>query len=158
MIVFQLILYCLLFTVMVKVGVGNGALNVLYFYPRAYQEKVYEMGLTDREVIKRKRKVFMTAFLIVMTAALLLIIGLWNKADNFLSAYLQALLFLEVMNWYDGIVVDKVWVGKSKFWEIPNVNIPYVQTWKQVLKKRGILTQIWIVGAAIIAGLVVLIF
>ena len=40
MIVFQLILYCLLFTVMVKIDVGNGALNVLYFYPRAYQEKI----------------------------------------------------------------------------------------------------------------------
>lgn len=142
MIVFQLILYCLLFTVMVKIGVGNGALNVLYFYPRAYQEKVYEMGLADREVIKRRRKVFMTAFLIVMTAALFLILGLWNKADNFLSAYLQALLFLEVMNWYYGIVIDKVLVGKSKFWKIPNINMPYVQTWKQVLKKRGILTQI----------------
>ena len=70
MIVFQLILYCLLFTVMVKIDVGNGALNVLSFYPRAYQEKIYEMGLADREVIKRRRKVFMTAFLIVMTAAL----------------------------------------------------------------------------------------
>lgn len=40
MIVFQLMLYCLLFTVMVKIGVGNNALNVLYFYPKAYQEKV----------------------------------------------------------------------------------------------------------------------
>lgn len=51
MIVFQLILYCLLFTVMVKIGVGNGALNVLYFYPRAYQEKIYEMGwLTERSL------------------------------------------------------------------------------------------------------------
>ena len=128
MIVFQLILYCLLFTVMVKVGVGNGALNVLYFYPRAYQEKVYEMGLADREVIKRRRKVFMTAFLIVMTAALFLIIGLWNKVDNFLSAYLQALLFLEILNRYYGIVVDKELVGKSKFWKIPNVNMSYVQT------------------------------
>lgn len=78
--------------------------------------------------------------------------------DNFLSAYLQALLFLEILNWYYGIVVDKVLVGKSKFWKIPNVNMSYVQTWKQVLKKRGILMQIWIVGAAIIVGLVVLIF
>lgn len=158
MIVFQLILYCFLFTAMVKIGVGNNALNGLYFYPKAYQEKVYEMGVTDRATVQKKRKVFMTAFFIVMTVALLLIIGLWNKADNFLSAYLQALLFLEVMNWYDGIVIDKVWVGKSKFWKIPNVNIPYVQTWKQVLKKRGMLTLIWVVGAMIIACLVVLIF
>jgi hypothetical protein len=33
-----------------------------------------------------------------------------------------------------------------------------VQTWKQVLKKRGILTLIWIVGAAIVAGIVVILF
>ncbi len=74
-------------------------------------------------------------------------------------AYLQALLFLEVMNWYDGIVIDKVWVGYSRFWLLPGCeDIPYVQTWKQVLKKRGILTLIWVVGAAVVAGIVVLMF
>lgn len=62
------------------------------------------------------------------------------------------------MNWYDGIVIDKLWVGHSSFWKIPGVDLPYVQTWNQVLKKRGILTLIWIAGAAIVAGLVVLIF
>ena len=100
----------------------------------------------------------MTAFYVVMTIALLLIIGLWNRTSTFVSAYLQALLFLEVMNWYDGIVIDRLWVGHSRFWDIPGVNLPYVQTWKQVLKKRGILTQIWIAGAAIVAGLVTLLF
>lgn len=158
MIIFQLVLYCLLFTGMVKVGVGNNALNGLYFYPIAYQEKVYEIGLTDRETVKKKRKIFMTVFFIVMLIALLLIIGLWNDVNTFLPAYLHALLFLEVMNWYDGIVIDRLWVGHSSFWRIPGVDLPYVQTWQQVLKKRGILTVIWIAGAAIAAGLIVLIF
>ena len=36
--------------------------------------------------------------------------------------------------------------------------LPFVQTWPQVLKKRGILTLIWIVGAAVVAGIVVLLF
>ena len=50
---------------------------------------------------------------------------------------LQALLFLEVMNWYDGIVIDRLWVGHSRFWIIPGMEeIPFVQTWPQVLKKR----------------------
>ncbi len=35
--------------------------------------------------------------------------------------------------------------------------IPYVQTWKQMFKKRIILTVIWVFGAAIIAGIVVII-
>jgi hypothetical protein len=101
----------------------------------------------------------MVPFVLVMLAALVLIIGLWNGVKMFWPAYFMALLFLEVMNWYDGIVIDKLWVGHSKFWLLPGCeDIPYVQTWKQVLKKRGILTLIWIVGAAVVSGIVALMF
>ena len=51
------------------------------------------------------------------------------------------------------------WVGCSRFWLLPGCeDIPYVQTWKQMLKKRGFLTLIWVVGSFIVAGIVVLIF
>lgn len=61
----------------------------------------------------------MVLFYLVMLAALLLIIGFGNRVTDFKTAYLQSLLFLEVMNWYDGIAIDKVWVGHSKFWVLP---------------------------------------
>lgn len=157
MIVFQLFLFCALFTLMVKLAVGNDPLNGLFFYPVPVQERVYELGLTDRETAAHKRKRFMIPFVLVMLVALLCIIAWWNGIHTFHQAYLQALLFLEVMNWYDGIVIDRLWVGHSRFWIIPGTeDIPFVQTWKQVLKKRIILTVIWIIGAAIVAGLVVL--
>ena len=157
MVALQLILFCALFTLMVKTGVGSSALNGLYFYPEPVQEKVYELGLADRETVARKRKRFMIAFFAVMVAALVLIIRVWNGIQDFEPAYLQALIFLEVMNWYDGIVIDRLWVGHSRFWLIPGTEeIPFVQTWPQVLKKRGILTLIWIAGAAVIAGIVAL--
>ena len=159
MIVLQLILFCALFTLMVKLAVGGSALNGLYFYPMPVQEKVYALGLTVRETVARKRKHFMIPFFLVMLSALVLIIGLWNGVRRFWPAYWQALLFLEVMNWYDGIVIDRLWVGHSRFWIIPGTEeIPFVQTWPQVLKKRAILTLIWIVGAALVAGIVVLLF
>ena len=155
--VLQHVLFCALFTLMVKIGVGNNALNGLYFYPKPVQKIVYELGLTDRETVAKKRKGFMIAFFAVMAAALILIIRVWNGIHSFWAAYLQALLFLEIMNWYDGIVIDRLWVGHSRFWVIPGTEeIPFVQTWPQVLKKRGILTLIWIAGAALIAGIVVL--
>jgi hypothetical protein len=158
MIIVQLILYCALFTLMVKLGVGNSALNGLFFYPKPVQDKVYALGLTDRETVGRKRKRFMTAFFTVMAAALVLIIRVWNGIHAFQPAYWQALLFLEVMNWYDGIVIDRLWVGHSTFWVIPGTeDIPFVQTWPQVLKKRGILTAVWVVGAAVAAGIAILI-
>ncbi len=157
MIILQLVLFCALFTLMVKIAVGNNALNGLYFYPKPVQEKAYELGLTDRETVAKKRKLFMTAFFAVMAAALISIIRVWNGIQSFWTAYLQALIFLEVMNWYDGIVIDRLWVGYNRFWVIPGTEeIPFVQTWPQILKKRGILTLIWIAGAVIIAGIVVL--
>lgn len=158
-ILFQLLLFCLLFTLMVRIAAIGGGINALYFYPKAVQEKAFSLGLTDEQTVKRKRLLFMIPFLLVMLSALLLIIGLWNGVKDFWTAYLQALLFLEVMNWYDGIVIDKLWVGHSKLWLIEEcADIPYVQTWKQVLIKRGILTGIWVVLAFAAAGLVMLIF
>lgn len=157
-IVIQLILFCLLFTLMVRYSVRGGAVNGLFYYPKTVQKRAFEIGLSTEEEMKKKRKIFMTEFYAVMGIALILIISLWNKVTDFKTAYLQALLFLEVMNWYDGIVIDKIWVGFSKFWILPGCeDIPYVQTWKQMFKKRIILTLIWVAGAAIVAGIVVLI-
>jgi len=155
-IVIQLMLYCALFTLTVKLGVGNDAKNGLFFYPKPVRERVYELGMTERAAVGRRRGRFMTAFFAVMGAALVLIIRVWNGVHDFVAAYGQALLFLEVMNWYDGIVIDRLWVGHSRFWIIPGTeDIPFVQTWPQVLKKRLILTAVWIAGAAVAAGIVV---
>ena len=159
MMVLQLVIYCMIFTLMVRYAVRGGAVDGLYFYPKPVQERAIEIDLATQETIKKKRKIFMTEFYIVMLAVLVLIIGLWNHVSDFKTAYLQALLFLEVMNVYDGIVIDKIWVGYSKFWLIPGCeDIPYVQTWMQVLKKGSFLAMIWVIGAAIVAGIVVLIF
>lgn len=157
--ILQLIIYCAVFTLTVKLAVRDNPLNGLYFYPKPVQEKVYELGLTDRKTVAKNRTVFMILFYIVMLVSLVLIIGLWNGISDFWTAYIQSLIFLEVMNWYDGIVIDKLWVGNSKFWIIQGTeDIPFVQTWKQVFIKRGILTLIWVIGAFIAAGLIILIF
>ena len=156
MMVFQLALYCALFTAMVRFAVRGGAVDGLYFYPKPVQERAIAIGLTDRAAMDRKRRRFMTAFYLVMLAALLLIIAGWNGVRDFRTAYWQALLFLEVMNVYDGIVIDKIWVGHSRFWQLPGCeDLPYVQTWTQILKKRSVLALIWAAGAAIVALLVV---
>ena len=49
MIILQLALYCALFTLMVKLGVGSNPLNGLFFYPKPVQEKVYELVRRDRD-------------------------------------------------------------------------------------------------------------
>lgn len=93
---------------MVRYAVRGGAIDGLYFYPKAVQDRAIKIGLTDRETMNRKKKGFMTLFFAVMLAALVSIIAFWNRVRDFRTAYLQALLFLEVMNIYDGIVIDKL--------------------------------------------------
>lgn len=156
MIVLELVLYCLIFTVIVKLSVLGGAVKGLYFYPKAVQDLAIRRGLISREEMVRRRKIFMTAFYLVMLISLVLILGLWNRVEDLKTAYLQALLFLEVMNWYDGLVIDKLWVGRSPFWKLPGIDLPYAQTWPQMLRKQLVLSLIWAVGAVIPGGLALL--
>lgn len=159
LLILQLCLFCALFTALVYLFTWGKAVNALYFYPKPVQERAFAIGLADRADVARKHRRFLLFFPLMMLAVLLLIIGLWNGVRDFKAAYLQSLLFLEGMNWYDGIVIDRLWVGHSRFWVLPGTeDIPFVQTWHQVLKKRGRLTLVWLVGAAAVAALVVWIF
>ena len=156
-IITELILFCGLFTLMVKMAAGNDGLNALYFYPREFQNIAYERKLADRENVRRERKSFLIVFTAVMTAALVGIVH-FNQANSFKEAYLQSLLFLEVMNWYDGIVIDRIWVGNSKLWKIRGMeDIPYLQSWIEILRKRVILSVIWVILAVLAAGIVMMI-
>ena len=155
--VLQMALYCLLFVVLVKCAAGNSGLNCLYFYPKAYIDEAQKRGIADKDAVMKKGTRFMVPFCIVMLAALVAILSLWNRVTDFWTAYVQSYLFLVVMNWFDGLVIDMLWVGHSKFWAIPKMeDMRYTQTWGQMLKKRLTLTVIWLVGAFIIAGLVML--
>ena len=60
----------------------------------------------------------MIPFCIIIFVVLILIISVWNQVTDFKTAYLQACLFLVVMNWFDGIVIDRLWVEHSRIWHI----------------------------------------
>ena len=74
------------------------------------------------------------------------------------TAYIQTALFLVVMNWFDGIVIDRIWVGHSKIWKIEGmVGVPYVHSWKAIITKCSIATVSYLIIAFAVAGLIVLI-
>lgn len=75
MLIIQAFLSCFLLTAIVKIAVGNNAVNGAYFYPKEIQQRLIELGRTDQKTIDRKRKICMTSFYVVLPAAMLLIIG-----------------------------------------------------------------------------------
>ena len=78
----------------------------------------------------------MIPFCVIIFVALILIISIWNHVTDFKTAYFQSFLFLVIMNWFDGIVIDRLWVGHSKIWHIEGMeDVSYVKSWKTVLIK-----------------------
>ena len=106
----QNVLYCLLYASLIKCAVRNDGRNCLYFYPKEYIEEAQKRGIADKETVMKRSKWFMIPFCIIIFVVLILIISVWNHVMDFKTAYLQACLFLVVMNWFDGIVIDRLWV------------------------------------------------
>ena len=71
----------------------------------------------------KKEKRFMIPFCIVMLVVLVMIIAIWNHVTDFKTAYFQSYAFLVVMNWFDGIVLDRLWVGHGKIWRIEGMEV-----------------------------------
>ena len=158
MIVLQMTLYCLLFIGLVKCAVRDNGRNCLYFYPKEFIEEAERRGIADKDETMKKGKRFMIPFCIVIFVVLILIIAIWNGVKDFKTAYIQAYLFLVVMNWFDGIVLDRLWVGSGKVWKIRGMeDVPYIKSWKTVLVKRGLATVLYLVIALIVSGIVVII-
>ena len=154
----QIALYCLLFFLLVKCAVKDSGRNCLYFYPKAYLDEAQRRGIANREAEMKKGRRFMAFFCIVMLLALLAIVGLWNRVSDFGTACLQTCLFPVVMNWFDGIVIDRLWVGQSRIWRVGGMEgVPYVRPWREVLVRRGLGTAIYLLLALPIAGIALLI-
>ena len=150
----QIALYCLL----VKCAVKDNGRNCRYFYPKACLDEAQRRGIANREAEMKKGSRFMAFFCIVMLLALLAIAALWNRVSDFRTACLQTCLFLVVMNWFDGIVIDRPWVGQSRIWRVEGMEcVPYVKPWREVLVRRGLGTAIYLLLALPIAGIALLI-
>ena len=56
------------------------------------------------------------------------------------------------MNWFDGLVIDGLWVRRSKIWRIAGMEgIPYAKPWKTILVRRSLGTVVYLVLALAIA-------
>lgn len=158
MLLVQIVLYCLLYALFVKCAAKDSGLNCLYFYPKEYIDEAQKRGLADKNAVMKKGKRFMAVFCLVMLVVLVLIISVWNRVTDFKTAYIQACIILVVVNWFDGLVIDRLWVGHSKLWIIEGMEgVPYVKSWKTVLTKRALSTAVYLIISLVVAGIVVLV-
>lgn len=155
MLVVQIALFCLLYILMVKFAVRDSGLNCLYFYPKDFLAEADRRGLADKDAVMKKGTRFMVPFCIILLVALVSFIAFWNHVTDFRTAYIQSALFLVVVNWFDALVIDRLWVGHSKIWRIEGMEgIPYVKPWKTILVKRIAATVMYLIISLSVAGIV----
>ena len=155
----QVVLYCLLFTLLVALSYRGNAINIVYFYPKSVIDKVVEFGYTDYKTIKRKRIIFYSLFIVLMFGSLILIVGLWNEIKDFKQAFIQLNIFLQSWNIFDGLVMDILWTSNSKKLKIKGIkDSKYIPSVLDVIKKRIIFIPVLFLVALILAKIIVLIY
>lgn len=158
MLALQVVLFCLLYIFMVKVAVKNDGLNCLYFYPEEYIDAAVKRGLADRDEVAKRSKRFMIPFCIILFVAVIAIIAVWNGVADFKTAYFQSCVLLVNVNWFDGIVIDELWIRNSKIWRIKGMeDMLFAKPIGFMLKRRILGTIMYFIISLIIAGIVVLI-
>ena len=155
----QVTLYCLLFTLLVALSFRGNAINIVYFYPKSVIDKVVEFGYTDYKTVKRNKIIFYSLFIVLMFGSLILIVGLWNKINDFKQAFIQLNIFLQSWNIFDGVVMDILWTCKSKNLKIKGIkDSEYIPGVVDVIKKRIMFIPVLSAAALILAKFIVFIY
>lgn len=154
----QVVLYCLLFTLLVALSFRGNMINIIYFYPKSVIDKVVEFGYTDYKTIKRKKIIFYSLFIVLMFGSLILIVGLWNEINDFKQAFIQLNILFQSWNIFDGLVMDILWTSNNKKLKIKGIkDSEYIPSVLDVIKKRIIFIPVLFLVALILAKIIVLI-
>lgn len=130
--IFQVLLEGLILGILLvlicAVGIRNGAVGMVHLYHQDVQDRCVKMGLTTHEKIRKNSIVFKLCCIPGYITYILVCVYAINKAHGFLTGFWQLLVILSVMNLFDRIFVDGLWVGHTKAWTIPGTEDlkPYI--------------------------------
>ena len=98
-----------------------------------------ELGYITHEKIRRNRILFklfcIPGYMLYMVVCAYII----NGARGFWQGFLHIFSILSVLNIIDRFVVDELWVGHTKMWEIPDTEDlkPYINRHDKCMKWRN---------------------
>ena len=117
----------------------RGPIGGIFFYPKGMQERVIELGLIMPEELKRRRRfayVLLLAWMILIPSVMIVFVNgarsCWDCCWQYYVLFLSA-------EFFDWLVIDKIWVALSNWWLIPGTedlndtwHSTKVKCWKMV--------------------------
>lgn len=136
------------------IGIRNGAVGMVHLYSQKVQNRCVELGLTTHNKIKRNSILFKIICIPGYITYVLLCVYLVNGAKGFLEGFWQLFVILSIMNLFDRLLIDNIWVGHTNAWTIPGTEDlkPYI-TKKDKCKKWLFGTVGMAIISAILSGL-----
>ncbi|MDO4175531.1 MAG: hypothetical protein Q4D42_12285 [Eubacteriales bacterium] len=150
MLLIEILVLLAVFTAFVWLTTLHGPLGGIHWYPKAAQEKALALGLVTKERLVSRARAVRCVLLLIVAAIILGSVFLVNRAVGWSIAFGQIYGMLFVMNWYDAIVVDYLWVAKTGYWHIPELgDMPIAKPWSLILKERIMMSLLYIPIAAL---------
>ena len=145
-----LISFILLITCVIGIS-QRGPVGMVYFYEKEVQERCIELGLTDRETIKRDMRIVGALINLSIFAGIPLLVYAVNGTRGFLSAFKEMCIIELIAGLFDRLFIDWYWVNHTKAWEIPGTEDlkPYINRKAWIKKWIGTLVGFPLVAAVI---------
>ncbi len=140
------------------VGIRKGAVNMVFLYHKDVQDKSVKSGLITREKIRRNALLFKGICIPIYFAFILISAYAVNGARAFWPGFWQMFAILSIVNLIDRLLIDELWVGHTKAWEIPDTEDmkPYI-TRKDKLGKWLMGTAGFALISAVLSGIMALV-
>lgn len=124
------------------IGIRNGAVGLVHLYHKDVQDRCVELGLTTYKKIMLHTVSFKSVVITIEIIYLILCVYGINGVRGFADGFLHTFAILSIMNLFDRLVIDELWVGHTNAWTIPGTEDlkPYITN-----KDRGVK---WIFGTA----------
>ena len=112
---------CILFTLVVVAVSLKDPLMQVNNWPPAIQQRARELGLIREEQMSGSKKVYAKklAAALVIAIAFAALVFFANGARSFADGFGYSYLIWTVVNWYDALVIDCLWVCHDRRVRIP---------------------------------------
>lgn len=112
---------CILFTLVVVAVSLKNPLAQVNNWPPAIQQRAQELGLIREEQMSGSKKVYAKKLVaaLVIAIAFAALVFFANGARSFVDGFGYSYLIWTVVNWYDALVIDCLWVCHDQRVRIP---------------------------------------
>ena len=113
----------------------RGPLGGIFFYPKAMQDRVIELGLITADELKRRRTFAYILLLAWMLLVPLAMVVLVNGARSWWDCALQFYVLFLGAEFFDWLAIDTIWVALSDWRLIPGTE-DLNDTWHSIHVKK----------------------